>query len=383
MNILNAQRVIFSLLSLAIWFNGVEFQVGRASVRSEHFLVILIFFVEFLNRRRRKVPFKLNLPFWMWVLMGAISTFLGTVDIWRGYWIHAQYAAGLIFLSNRDDLYPGGNGIRIQARIASTISIVYLVSYLFNPIGVVFQLSGDVNLFTGYSLEPNLMGSQALLLWVLLYSNRKHLSRTEKTSLFLLPLIMFISLTRAVWLGFICVLVMILVRKFKMASIYIISLAFVAFQGVNAFIKERVSTAEDVYWNLNNLINLQSGTARYRQNVYSQALSEISDTWLHFWFGHGIASFPEMHPVDSSGVSSAYLSNAFIGLLFETGVLGTAIFILMIGVYSLGSFSRFEISLYLFALAIVSSTTSPLWLIFPWFYLRLLGQARASQLHPV
>jgi hypothetical protein len=147
------------------------------------------------------------------------------------------------------------------------------------------------------------------------------------------------------------------------------------------FISKRVTSSEDTYWNLNNLINFQSGTARYRQNVYSQALSEIPDTWLHLLFGRGYASFPEMHPVDSSGVSSGYLSNAFIGLLYETGLIGTLIFLILIGIYIHGSSKRFEVLLYSAALMIVSLTTSPLWLIFPWFYLKILGGFQNEKVH--
>ena len=85
--------------------------------------------------------------------------------------------------------------------------------------------------------------------------------------------------------------------------------------------------------------------------------------------------------MDSSGVSSGYLSNAFIGLLYETGLIGTLIFLILIGIYIHGSSKRFEVLLYSAALMIVSLTTSPLWLIFPWFYLKILGGFQNEKVH--
>lgn len=369
-------RLIYILLSVAIWFNGSVFQIGRASVRIEHFLAILLFIIEFCIRRIEKRPLKLNWLFWFWITLGAISTYLGTIDVLRGFWIQAQYVIGLIFLSSREVFLPRRNAIGIQARIAILISLIYLSSYAYSPLGDFIQISGERNIFAGYSLEPNLMGSQALLLWILLCMGRDLLSRAERVSLILLPAIVFISLTRAVWLSFICIAAVLAVRRLQALSIYYFLLILVSFPLLVVYIGSKVTSSEDIYWNLNNFVNLQSGTARYRQNVYSQALSEIPDSWLHLWFGHGFASFPEIHPVDSSGVTSAYLSNAFIGLLFETGVLGAFIFLILIGLFVYGSLRRFEVSLYSVALTIVSLTTSPLWLVYPWFYLKILGGAQ-------
>lgn len=377
--ILKFYKLTFILLSVSIWFNAFSFQISRASIRFEHLLVILFIIIDLCVRRYENIRWNYVLLYLAWFTIGVFSTYFGTKDILRGLWIQSQYIVGMILLFNRSFLFTRQKAVIIQAKIAILMCVIYIISFLFPLMGDLFRIVGDKNTFAGYSLEPNLLGSQALLLWILLYFQRDLLSRVEKLSLYLLPVIVFISLTRAVWLGFLCVCVLLILRKFRGLSMYYFVLVSISFPLFFEYINAKVTAVEDIYWNLNNLINLQSGTARYRQDVYSQALSEFSDTWLHFWFGHGFASFPEIHPLDSSGVSSAYLSNAFIGLLFEIGVIGTLIFILLIGVFVYGSPKRLEITLYTFVLTIVSLTTSPLWLIFPWLYLKILGASESNK----
>jgi len=170
------------------------------------------------------------------------------------------------------------------------------------------------------------------------------------------------------------VLGLFLIQRIRSLAAYFVLLIICLLPILFDFLRRRVTSTEDVYWNLMNFINFESGTAQYRKNVYFQALTEMNDTWFHFLLGHGFASFPELYPLDSSGVTGAYLSNAFVGILFETGILGTLLFLLLIGRYVHKSKARIEILFYVLALVTVSLTTSPLWLVFPWFYLKILGE---------
>jgi len=365
---------MFLFLSIAVWFNGVSFQLGRASLRVEHFLVFSVFFLEFCFPNSHMKPRKLNMLFLAWLSLGMITTFIGTIDKYRGLWIQIQYVIGLLILSSREFVPLGKKPIVIQARIGILVSIIYLLSYLYTPLAKLLRIGEVKEVFDGYSLEPNLLGSQALLLWILLYVGRDLLSKFERLGIFLLPILIVLSLTRAVWLAFIMVLGLFLIQRIRSLAAYFVLLIICLLPILFDFLRRRVTSTEDVYWNLMNFINFESGTAQYRKNVYFQALTEMNDTWFHFLLGHGFASFPELYPLDSSGVTGAYLSNAFVGILFETGILGTLLFLLLIGRYVHKSKARIEILFYVLALVTVSLTTSPLWLVFPWFYLKILGE---------
>ena len=374
-------RLIYFLVSVSIWFNEITFSVSRASVRIEQVLVIVLLFCEFLVRRQRKLPVLFNPWLVVWLVVGMLATFFGTSDILRGVWIFFLYFLGIISLSTGLSHNFRVEVIRIQARVAIAFSVVYLLFYLFSPLASLFSLQESRELFSGFSLEPNLLGSQSLLLWLLLYFEKNALVGREIYCLYLLPLLILISLTRTVWISFLLISCYLIAKKSKVFSVYFFLLSVLLFPILNGFVLSKTSDTEDFYWNIRNLFNFNSGTALYRQNVYNQAISQISDNPRYLIFGHGYASFPEYHPVDSSGVTSGYLSNAFVGLLFESGLLGLYLFSFLIMKFVIRAQNRREVFLFCFVLGMVSFTTSPLWLIFPWFYLRLL--ARVEKVQPI
>ncbi|OLT34766.1 hypothetical protein BJF84_17195 [Rhodococcus sp. CUA-806] len=191
---------------------------------------------------------------------------------------------------------------------------------------------------------------------------------------FAISIALLLTVTRAAWVAMGILFIGILLYKaMRFPVTLLFATATALFLATNSLTASRVTADEETWqWRVLHVFDLVTGTGGYRVEIWRLAWSDISERDLSSLVGSGLNSFSAFHPVDPTRVDSAYLSNLWIGLVYDSGYIGLIFFLILI----VGLFYSIEnklLSLPLFAsLAVCASFTNIVWFAFPWLFIMLL-----------
>jgi hypothetical protein len=198
----------------------------------------------------------------------------------------------------------------------------------------------------GTMREPNIYGSYSLVYFLLstmmFYSRENDNSSMRKSNgfLFLISSIgVFLSFTRAVWLAAIIGFFMLSkyskrylstpTRKAKIAGRVVLVAIIIII--MSNYVSDLFLT-----YKIGNIFNLEESTAAYRLVLWGAALENSQN---HLLIGNGTYSFASFLSVGDSynSQTNVWISNLFLGLLHDTGVLGLMVFVVfLISLYRSG-----------------------------------------------
>jgi hypothetical protein len=236
--------------------------------------------------------------------------------------------------------------IRVHLRFAKiwliVSALVFVYSYITQTeVFGVNLIQNEYEPFGVYStmLEPNIFGSFMLIIFALSFSlhisgsELPAVSRTEMQLIMYCSIVgVFISFTRAVWLGAIAgvALYYVLNSKNHVKSLYqIVGLAVLA--GLILYTLSEVLKIEIVQYKLNNFFSSTKGTGIGRVVIWRSAL----DSWVdhgNLWFGNGTYSFATyFNPGNYEGHGNRWIGNLPLTFLHDSGLLGLGLFLLYYG----------------------------------------------------
>lgn len=233
----------------------------------------------------------------------------------------------------------------------------------------------------GLMLEPNLLAALALLWLAVAYAYRRELSvQMLFLSVAVLGAGILATYTRVSMVGFAIVgtlLIWEMTQRRQKGSanvrmfIWVAALGLIVWQLATPAYPASTGEADGILSALTvriaNLLQFSTGTAAFRLDAVSVALTEI---FRGEWLGHGYNSFPQTHfnPFTSDGRS--YIGVLWVALLYDGGIFGLLIFLAMFALAwraaPAGSWPFF------LCFVLVSTATNPIWYAFPWLTLALI-----------
>ncbi|MFE8884425.1 O-antigen ligase family protein [Pseudarthrobacter enclensis] len=232
----------------------------------------------------------------------------------------------------------------------------------------------------GLMLEPNLLAGLALLMLCVAFSYRDQLNR----SLFLasaavLTFAIFVTYTRAAWVVLFFVIAhSIWSSKLRHKILFIFSFtvltATLALLFADGGSIQAGSIVDTIRSRFESLTNFESGTGAYRFRIWSIAIEEINeDGWF---FGHGYNAFAQSHSAADTSDGTLYLSLLWLALVYDGGLIA---FMLFTGAFLLLWTKSKAGSIWFYvAFITLSTSTNPIWYMFPWVFAVLLVPSEAS-----
>ena len=373
-----AKFVIFSS-----WITFITLNIGVLQIRLE-MLGVVAFALSHLLYSKSRIKFYRSarriLEFF-YIYSIAITIFL--VNNWQlGVWIGLLYWFGLIILMVLpNDFDSISILLHFHLRCSILFGICNIVLWIALFFTSIFSFAGNLQTFSGLSREPNLLGSQALLSLILLSSRFYMKTKFLFLAQFLMCFCILLSNTRAVWIATL-IFILLYGRKRILLISYSVSLfTLMTLLYREVIVQSAESNSDSIFYSIVHILDTGSGTGAYRAQILIDGAHELLSNIPLLLLGHGFASFPEYFPVDPVGNSGTYMFSGFFGLLFEVGLVGLIIMSLYFRFCFEKVYYRREIYVFLIALFIVSSTTSPLWLVYPWLYFALIMRANKWKHH--
>ncbi|MEJ1156000.1 O-antigen ligase family protein [Microbacterium marmarense] len=228
---------------------------------------------------------------------------------------------------------------------------------------------GDGYRVRGLALEPNLMATMcAGWLGVLFYW------RSVLTRIYLLPACLIaaaavLTNTRAAWVS-IAITCGFALWTLRSRLVWALPAMAALVAAITVILASEIGNAErgSFGWKLLNLFASDSGTGLYRIRTWDIAFQDLS-TADGYIAGLGVNSYSQRHPVDLTGAVEGYLSNVWIGWLYDGGVLALLLFVVLIVSAFMYSKNRWDAIPAFVAVLLGASLTNPLWMTFPWLIL--------------
>ncbi|UKA48937.1 O-antigen ligase family protein [Arthrobacter sp. FW305-123] len=365
--------------------NGISIDLGFLAVRPEH--LSLAVFVIMLYHMRKDIASaesrKSRLPviflgsgFVFWAAIVSLSSPAPAASLW----IVLQYALGILCLipfaalgAQKDKLVKAGTFV------FASVTLVSLVSYIGRAIGLNFtfgvsQVSGRIQ---GFSFEPNIFASQAVVWLGVLYFWRRSLSRLDQFAATVIVVGVLFAGTRSAWLALVAIValgVLNVLRRGSARSVFVggaIGVVGVATPFVISTLASAGILGSEITYRLNNLLESDSGTGAYRIDNFEVAFSDLH-TWDSWWTGLGANSFSQYHTMDSTGTGPAYLGSLWITLVYDSGFIGLALFCgLLIAIWRLSERRAESLAVFV-AIAICAAFTNFLWFQYAWLSLAMV-----------
>lgn len=372
---------------LAICANGVQTTVAGFTLRPEYVAVPLFLAALYAHTRRHpeamsKVPVSpaIYVGAAGFVTVGLASSLLFAPDSAASVRMAVQLLVAVLtvvplLLVRLDIRFVVVSGTVILGSI-SIVSIGYFL------LDVSRRLSGP-------AFEYNVMGALCVgWVGVLFYFAHDRASDgrrvvERRTIVWAIPIVLALILTstRAAWVALAIIFLCWAVQNFARHRITVMTailgcvLAFATVQEIY----ESVGDEDTFLWRLVHVIDTESGTGAYRIQIWNIAVVQMLERDWTAAIGTGFNSFPQFNPVDPTNVSAAYLSSMWLAVLYDTGFLGAAFFmVFVLGLF--GSTKNMWRAAPLFvALAVCTAVTSVIWFAFPWAFLALTANHRAGR----
>ncbi|NWL35199.1 O-antigen ligase family protein [Paenarthrobacter nitroguajacolicus] len=374
-------------------FNGLSIDLGFLSVRPEH-LTLVVFVIMLYHMRMRRIPATLRksrLPLiclaFGFIFWSAIIS-LGSPSPTASLWIVFQYALGIVWLLPFASL--GGEKAKLVKAgtfVFAGVTLVSLMGYLGRVLGLgaelgVSQQSGRLQ---GFSFEPNIFASQAVVWLGVLYVWRSSLHRLDRLAAAVIVVGVLFAGTRSAWLALVAIIALAVLNVLRRGSTRSVIVAgAIGVIGVAApFVFSTLASAgllgSEITYRLDNLLESDSGTGAYRIDNFELAFSDLS-TWDSWWTGLGANSFSQYHTIDSTGTGPAYLGSLWITLVYDSGFIGLALFCgLFISIWRLSERRAESLAIFV-AIAICAAFTNFLWFQYAWLSLAMvIGRSKEAK----
>jgi O-antigen ligase len=331
-----------SALALALWaiaFNGLEFELGGTTATPERLLsipLVLLSLLVFALRERQTIPSWSPMLLVVWLIVGLVSSLLSPVSEWSmRMWLVLAIAGSFYFVpillkANIRGLINGKSLLFLGLLLGPIASLVFAASIIGIELPPFLegwiQVGGGTRLKASAS-EANLLGA---FLPMLLFGM---LARDDKRSaawwvVFIgLNLSMVFCFSRAPWIAYVVGLLAFYVlnfpRKYSLNNVTLVSASIsmlAAFFGAIGLV---------IYLSFSESENIARVSSIYtRLLMWGLAVDDISAMPL---LGSGIFSFSELHPyapqlVGSDTFRAAWISNLFLAVLHDTGLVGLVVF---------------------------------------------------------
>lgn len=383
-------RFAWVVFSLAMFANRFAIPIGPAVLRFEHLaLVLLVVSVLAARRTGQRQALGRVLPvvvvFGAWVLLSAVTSGASAPEPVRSLYIVMLYvlafAAFVMARASEDAVWR----VQSSMTVLSVLSTFSVISWVFAENTsiitrfVILNNYEDTHRTQGLFFEPNFLGSACAIWLCLLYAYRKHfLRRALFFHSVILASALLLSLTRAAWVAVVLVTVVVLVKALRRRPGLVVAFCSLAAPGIAILVSVLPAAAtEEISRRIRGLFDFSSGTGRFRADGWGLALEQLTqnNAWL---FGLGTNSYSQRNVSTATSSGEAYLGNFWLGLLYDTGVIGFALMILLIGLIIAISSSRMEMWLLIAVVVLVSFATSPLWFAYPWVAIGLMQQGASS-----
>jgi hypothetical protein len=242
-----------------------------------------------------------------------------------------------------------------------------------SPFGV-----ADDGRLVGLSFETNIFASQIACWLAVMYVMRGQLTPGERR--LVIPLVLAVTLaeTRAAWLALIALFLVILWEHRRGWSAAIVTCGLMAAAGagtLTALAPQLTTTGspDGFWWRLTHILDTTQGTGAYRVGIYRVAIADI-DSVHRLLFGAGPNSFSQFHLIDSTGTAAPYLSNVWLAMVYDTGIVGLLLFLAVVlgaisGLHVLGV-GRWAVPI---SLLLCASATNLFWFQYAWVCLALVA----------
>jgi hypothetical protein len=388
---LRSPRASWIVYLVAICLSGLEMRIAGLTVLLEHVALIPVFLHVLgavingsrRQRMRRAAPAAAAaiITFCFWLATVAITSFEVAPDPGQSLkllaWVLLNLIAGLLFYRL---ILP-----TIQmVRDALVVLIGYGVSCAL--VWTFVTLSNQPNLFVerdyassffrlkGLMLEPNLI---AALFVVCACVGLAFVDRLP-SSLFNLYLavtavVVIATFTRVSGLVLVVLLVIyVWPRLGPQSRVFIVILALVVFVGATAGAGND-SGEEDLLAVLGaraaGILDLDTGTGAFRARTVALALEDMAKNGS--LNGLGFNSFPQFHESDLTSDGRLYLGFLWLVVFYDGGFVGGLFFIAAFVLVWVSMGVR-RGALFVFAFALIATSTNPIWFAFPWIFATLL-----------
>jgi hypothetical protein len=398
------KRFGFVYLSLIFVFSfSSRYTLGIAAfnVRPEYVLVGigLVFLV--LSGHLPLFPPKGRNFLFGWLTVGLFSSLVAPPSISEGLKNFLLILAGALTLT-----LVAYVGQRSRKDVLSIYLNIWFAAILIGVLGTVFDVFAGTQLFSqsyfdlidlrrtfGTFWEPNFYGISSMMLGIILLDERLHNSPIKPKPLWwLLTCILGVIMgaTRSAQIAFaVGVLVLWLFRsRLTRRNLYLLAVGVLISAFWGALIISGIFIPQTVQRFFVTFANLEGSSSIVgRLSVDEVALRQVPD---YLWFGHGADAFGQFNSESSLGGLFAYLGDFFTELLYDTGIVGTALACCWLMLHHLAAFRlsggrNAPPHLWSFAFSsvlmfVTFGATSGVFISFPWVHMgmtaMLLSDAR-------
>lgn len=405
-------RALYSIKFAWVFFfsamcaNGVLFSLGPLTLRLEFFaLPILGLSVWAQTRRtdtdgrRRRPDIVIIVMMCAWPLFAVVTSVLNAPDPGPSVWMALQLGFAVLAAAIVSRVQLSGSYLFNSASwILGIMSMLGVTAYIMKigfSIDTVFVYQPGVDQrainpdsqarLVGLAFEPNIMGSLTVAwLGALYYQHRiqgipRGFIRLAAAATMIAA---FLTGTRAAWVAILVMAALVLIsyakRSAKLATF--VGLAILAGGLISQYSIWGASASGDSgwTWRITHMVDAAEGTGLYRTDMWRLAMSDISSGRHSLFWGTGSNSFAQFHQVDATGVTTPYLSSLWVGMLYDQGLFGLTLFILLILMVA-KRLPTLAAAMPMFAaLAICGAVTNLIWFAYPWVFVALLFKMRRS-----
>lgn len=380
------QRVLTCLLVFSMFVTRPSFDAGPATVRLE-IIVCGLAFMDLIFRRRQRTPDSaLNasaifVPAIGWILylavVSALNSIVPSASLSTLAWMLAS-AVGAVWLFLNSHLLP--LFLKVGGYLTFIFALLAVGAYGLASAGISFVGVQPDPTYGGYasyvlSIEANIL---AILLttWTLLAAANpmRAFSPKLRMAIFVVvPLALFATHTR---IAFVALAVGIAILSLKSARALS---ALVLGALATTLLLPVVIAVDPGAAKFDQGFNFDSGTEVVRAGSWETAISQISASTDTFITGLGFNSYGQRNydTTFTEGVRESYLGNIVLQIMYDGGLIGSALFVAFLVGLAATSKGRWK-SRQVLAVAvpylIMSVSTSSMWLYSTWF---LVGIAAA------
>jgi hypothetical protein len=385
LTVLAKPATLWCVMSAGVFCNGLGLEVGGYLVRWE-FIATLFVGVAFSLRRG---PAELHAP----KIPPSIKTF-------AGLWLAVGLASSLVVaLSSSASLSSGiqlglamvGFVIAWSVPMATGKKVLYTHRTFgwLSLVSLLFYLNSDQTRLVGFAFEPNILGSMTAtwlaLVFVALPTVRSSFRLQDAFWCLCILVTCLATVTRAAWLILAILVFAAVMDRLRHRPAAIFMLVGILLGGI--VFASAIATGdwppESWQWRAQHVLETSSGTGGYRLATWDQALVDIQTRQSGFFWGTGFNSYSQFHTLDATGVDVAYLSSLWIGIVYDTGVLGAFLALsLFVAIASQMKGTLIRASVLLVSIAFAGMITNLVWFTFPWVFVALavrLARALNSQ----
>lgn len=374
---------LFQFYIISTWLNFPFITVFGAQLRFEFLSITFLIYYLFINRNFFGFSQSNNsAKFLPRSLIGFLianifsSTYYALIPL-QSFWMLAQICNGIFVFYLIRRAYHKEILFKIASRISFIVAFFYLIySALFfvEIIDDFMEMFNESSRFHGLSFESNILASQALF-WIfveILYKTQPH----RNISIYLLVIVILLSQTRA---AILCLVILLLAEVFRSAlkapigliQLILVISAFLLLATMNIDQISKRYDENSFQGRILRLVDVNSGTALYRQRVIDIAIEDIRNSRVQIQIlGSGTNSFKQHHEIDISKVESGYISSLWVQILYDSGFIGLIFFIgFFFNLIRVNASRLFIAKTFYLSIFICASLTNMIWFAYLWISL--------------